>query len=209
VRRLVVTLDLPTAIEARRAAQALGSAGAAVRVGARLLNRVGPAVVATLYADADVMVDTRISGAPVEVIAAARSLATLGARWISVEGAVGLEGVEQAAAAVGAHGAGLVATTVSPEAPDPHGARGRAVSVAARELASSGVAALLGTVQDIGVVAQAAPEVPVVVVGAETPAEVADALGRGALAVVVESGIARAADPAAAVAPFVEAAQAA
>jgi orotidine-5'-phosphate decarboxylase len=207
VRRLVVALDLPTAIEARRAAQAIGSTGAAVRVGARLLNRVGPAVVATLYADADVMVDTRISGAPAEVIAAARSLATLGASWITVDGAVGSDGVAQAAAAVRAYGAELVATTVSPEAPDPHGGRGKAVSLAARGLASSGVTALLGTVQDIGVVAQAAPDVPVVVIGAETPGEVADALGRGAAAVVVESGIARAADPAAAVAPYVEAAQ--
>ena len=207
MRRLVVTLDLPTAIEARRAAQTIGSAGAAVRVGARLLNRVGPAVVATLYTDAEVMVDTRISGAAVEVIAAVRSLATLGACWITVDGAVGSEGVAQAAAAVRAYGAGLVATTVSPEAPDPHGARGRAVSLAARDLAACGVAALLGKVQDIGVVAQAAPDVPVVVVGAETPDDVADALGRGALAVVVEAGIARAADPAAAVAPFVEAAQ--
>ena len=207
MRRLVVTLDLPTAIEARRAAQALGATGVAVRVGARLLNKVGPAVVATLHADADVLVDARIAGSATEVVAAARSLATLGARWVTVDGAVGPDGVADAAAAVRAYGAGLVATTVSPEAPDPNGGRGRTVSLAARGLASSGVAALLGTAQDIGVVAQAAPQVPVVVMGAETPDDVADALERGALAVVVESGIARSADPAIAVAPFVEAAR--
>lgn len=207
MRRLVVTLDLPTAIEARRAAQALGAAGVAVRVGARLLNKVGPAVVATLHADADVLVDARIAGPASEVIAAARSLATLGACWMTVDGAVGPDGVTEAATAVRAYGAALVATTVSPEAPDPNGGRGKAVSLAARGLASSGVVALLGTAQDIGVVAQAAPHVPVVVMGAETPDDVADALERGALAVVVESGIARAADPVMAAAPFVEAAR--
>jgi len=176
-------------------------------VGARLLNRIGPGVVTTLYADAGVLVDARISGAQGEVVAAARSLATLGAGWITVDGSVGPEGIAEATEAVQPYGAALVATTVPPEAPDPNGGRGRAVSLAARGLASSGVVALLGTVQDIGVVAQAAPDLPVVVLGAETPDDVADALQRGALAVVVESGIARAVDPAAAAAPFVEAAQ--
>lgn len=207
--RLVVTLDLPTAGEARRAARALGGAGVGVRVGPPLLNKIGPAVVATMHADAAVLADARIGGSSAEVAAGVRALASFGARWVTIDGAHEPDSVAAAAAAARAYGTGLIATTVPPEAPDPPGGRGKAVSAIARELASAGLAAFLGTVQDVGVVAQAAPSVPVLVCGATTAADVMDALARGALAVVVESGISRAADPAAAVGPYVEATRAA
>lgn len=203
--RLMVSLDLPTAAEARRAARALGAVGAGVRVGPRLLHRVGPAVVATLRSDAEVLVDARIGGSCGEVAAGTRALAALGARWITVDGAIGVETLAAAAEAVGKYGAALVATTVPPEAPDPPGGRGKTVSALAQALASTGIAAVLGTVQDVGVVVQVAPAIPVVVCGAGSTVEVTDALVRGALAVVVEGGIARAVDPAAAVAPYIEA----
>ena len=207
--RLVVSLDVPTATEARRVTRVLGTAGAGVRVGPRLLHRVGPAVVATLHSDAEVLVDARIGGSCGEVVAGARALAALGARWITVDGAAGVETLTAAAEAVGKYGAALVATTVPPEATDPPGGRGKAVSALAQSLASTGIAAVLGIAQDVGVVVQVAPAVQVVVCGAESTVEVTDALAKGALAVVVEAGIARAVDPATAVAPFIEATRAA
>ena len=207
--RLVVSLDVPTAAEALRAARALSVTGAGVRLGPRLLNRVGPAVVATMYPDLDVMVDARIGGSSGEVAAGARALAALGARWITVEGGIGPEAVAAAADAVAEYGADLVATTVPPEAPDPPGGRGRVVSSLAQSLAATGVAAVLGVAQDVGVVVQVAPAIPVIVFGAVSTAEVTDVLERGALAAVIMDGIARAVDPAAAVAPYIEAAQAA
>jgi len=62
-------------------------------------------------------------------------------------------------------------------------------------------------VDDVGVVVQVAPGLPVVVYEAVSVAEVAEAPSKGALAVVVDAGLARAADPAAAVAPYVEVAR--
>ncbi len=207
--RLVVSLDVPTAAEACRAARALGAAGAGVRVGPRLLNRVGPSVVATMHPEVEVLVDARIGGSCGEVAAGTRALGALGARWITVEGAIGPAAVAAAAEAAGEYGASLMATTVPPEAPDPPGGRGRAVSALAQVLSETGIAAVLGMAQDVGVVVQVAPTIPVVVFGAESTAEVTDALARGALAVVIEAGVARAVDPAAAAAPYIEAARAA
>ena len=207
--RIVVSLDVPTAAEACRAARALGAAGAAVRVGPRLLHRVGPAVVATMHSDVEVMVDARIGGDSGEVAAGARALAALGARWVTVDGAIGGSAVQAAGAAVAEYGAGLFATTVPPEAPDPPSGRGKAVSALAQRLADTGIAAVLGTVNDIGVVVQVAPTIPVVVFDARSTEDVANALGRGALAVVIGFGIAEGVDPAAAVAPYIAAAQAA
>ncbi len=205
--QLLVTLDVSTGVQARRAARSLGAAGVGVRVGPRLLNRVGPAVVATMRSETEVMVDARISGSFEEVAAGARALATLGARWITVEGSIGPEAVLAAVAAVGEYGAGLLATTVAPEAPDPPGGRGRAVSAIAQTLAKTGIVAVLGVVEDVGVVAQVTPTIPVVVFGVRSTVDVSDILARGASAVVIEAGIAEAADPAAAAAPYIEAAR--
>ena len=207
--RIVVSLDVPTAAEALRSGRALGEAGAAVRVGPRLLNRVGPAVVAILRPHAPVLADPRIGGSHGEVLAGARALAALGAHWITVDGAVGAETLAAASDVVGKYGAELVATTVPPEAPDPSGGRGKAVSTLARAVASTGIAAVLGTAQDVGVVVQVAPMILVVVCGTESAAGVTEVLAGGALTVVVEAGIARAVDPAAAAAPYIEAALAA
>lgn len=209
MNRLVVSLDVPTATEARRVARAVGEAGAGVRIGPRLLSRVGPAVIATVHSDADVLADARIGGSPAEVVAAARALASLGASWVTVDGAIGPDAAAAAAEVVASYGAALLATTVPPEAPDPPGGRGKAVSVLAQGLAASRIAGVIGLAGDVGVVVQVAPDLPVVVYEAASVPEVADALEKGALAVVVDAGIARAADPAAAVAPFAEVARAA
>jgi hypothetical protein len=75
----------------------------------------------------------------------------------------------------------------------------------ARRLADAPVAGLLGLTPDIGVVAQVAAKLRVVVTDAHTPTAVGDALSRGAAAAVVDGGIARSSDPAAALAPLVEA----
>ncbi len=207
--QLIVSLDLPTATEAQRVARAVGEAGAAVRIGPRLLNRIGPAVVATMRSDVEVLVDARISGSAGEVAAGARALAAIGASWVTVDGAVGPQGVGAAVDVAATYGAAVLATTLPPEAPAPPGGRGKVVSAIAQRLASSGIAAFVGLAQDVGVVVQVAPDVPVVVYDATTAAEVTGALTKGAIAVVVEAGIARAVDPAAAAAPFIDAARAA
>ncbi|MEE8497530.1 MAG: orotidine 5'-phosphate decarboxylase / HUMPS family protein [Acidimicrobiia bacterium] len=209
MNRLVVSLDVPTATEARRVARAVGEAGVGVRIGPRLLNRVGPAVIATVRSEAEVLADARIGGSPTEVVAAARALASLGASWVTVDGAIGPGAIAAAVDVVATYGAALLATTVPPEAPDPPGGRGKAVSGLAQILAASRIAAVLGLAGDVGVVVQVAPGLPVVVYEAVSVPEVADALSKGALAVVVDAGIARAADPAAAVAPYVEVTRAA
>ncbi len=207
MNRLVVSLDVPTATEARRVARSVGEAGVGVRIGPRLLNRVGPAVIATVRSEAEVLADARIGGTPTEVVAAVRALASLGASWVTVDGAIGPVATAAAAEVVATYGAALLATTVPPEAPDPPGGRGKAVSGLAQGLADTRIAAVLGLVGDVGVVVQVAPGLPVVVYEAVSVAEVAEALSKGALAVVVDAGIARAADPAAAVAPYVEVAR--
>ena len=209
MNRLVVSLDVPTATEARRVARSVGEAGVGVRIGPRLLNRVGPAVIATVRSEAEVLADARIGGTPTEVVAAVRALASLWASWVTVDGAIGPVATAAAAEVVATYGAALLATTVPPEAPDPPGGRGKAVSGLAQGLADTRIAAVLGLVGDVGVVVQVAPGLPVVVYEAVSVAEVAEALSKGALAVVVDAGIARAADPADAVAPYVEVARAA
>lgn len=204
MNRIVVSLDVPTATEARRVARSVGEAGAGVRIGPRLLNRVGPAVIATVQSEAEVLADARIGGSPTEVVAAVRALASLGANWVTVDGAIGPDAIAAAAEVVATYGAALLATTVPPEAPDPPGGRGKAVSALAQGLAGTRIAAVLGVAGDVGVVVQVAPGLPVVVYQAASVPEVSDALTKGALAVVVDAGIARAADPAAAVAPYLE-----
>ena len=207
MNRLIISLDVPSAIEARRAARALSSTGVGVRLGPRLLHRVGPSVIAAIRQDTPVFADARISGSDGELLAAARSLAAVGARWISVEGQMGPDVVRGAVEGVAAYGASIVIVTVAPEAADPPGGRGRSVSAVSRALADSGAFGFLGLVSDIGVVAQTAPSIPVMVFDADTPESVGDALSRGAGATIVDAGVGRASDPARAVAAFVEAAR--
>lgn len=208
MNRLVVSLDLPTAVEARRAARSLSPTGVAVRLGPRLLNRVGPSVIAAIRQDTPVFADARMSGSVGEVVAAVRSLAAVGARWISVDGQMGAAAIKGAADGAAAYGASVLVVTVAPEAVDPGGGRGRAVSAISRSLAESGAVGFLGLMSDIGVVAQTAPSIPVLVFDADTPEAVSDALHRGAGAAVVDAGIARSSDPARAAEVFVEAARA-
>jgi orotidine-5'-phosphate decarboxylase len=207
VNRLIISLDVPSATEARRAARALSSTGVGVRLGPRLLHRVGPSVIAAIRPDAAVFADARISGSDGEMLAAARSLAAVGARWISVEGQMGPDAVRGAVEGVASYGASIVTVTVAPEAIDPPGGRGRSVSAASRTLADSGVVGFLGVVADIGVVAQTTPSIPVMVFDVDTPEAVGDALSRGAGAAIVDAGVGRASDPARAVTEFVEAAR--
>ncbi len=198
--QLLVSLDVPTAAEAVRTARTLADADCAARVGPRLLNRVGPGVIAGVRAFLPVMADARLNGSTAEVRAAAQSLVGHGASWVTVAGSLGTPGVVAAVEAASRRGANVYATTVPPEAPEDQG-RGREVSRRARALADSGVAGVLGTIGDIGVVVQVASALGVVVLGAESPADVREASVRGATAVVVNDGIARSADPVRALRP--------
>ncbi len=202
--RLLLSLDMPTAAEAVLAARSLVSCGVAVRVGPRLLSRVGPGVIASLQAFLPVLADARLSGAVREVGAAARSLAALGAAWVTVDGTMEAAGLTGTLSAVRRHGSKVYATTVPPEAAEPDSGRGRAVSLRTRSIAGTGIAGVLGTTPDLGVVAQVAPDLDVVVFGADSPEEVRDAVVRGAGAVVVDGRIASAADPARAIQPYIE-----
>lgn len=184
--RLVVSVGATTATEALRAGRVIGRSGAAVRVGPRLLMRAGPSVIAALHPTADVFADARLGGNRAEVRSAALSLAGFGARWISLDGSAEPGTVTDAAAALKPYGAEVLATTVPPEAPDPAGGRGRAVSAAVRRLGSATLLGVLGRSADVGVVAQVRQDVGVFVFAAGEATEVADASERGALAVVVE-----------------------
>jgi orotidine-5'-phosphate decarboxylase len=200
--RFFLSLDVPTASEALTAARAAGAAGWGVRVGSRLLSRVGPPVVTSLQSAAPVLVDARLGGSAREAAAAARSFAALGAGWVTVDGRLGDELLASVADSLEPRGASIVAVTIPPEAPDPREGRGKAVSTIARDLDGRPVTAVLGQIGDIGVIDQVAPGLGVVVIGTAGVDEAADALARGAVAVIVDDGIARSPDPASALSAY-------
>lgn len=203
--RLIVPVDLPTLSEAVAVARSLIGSGVEFGVGPRLLSRSGAAVAATLREFGPVAVDARLSGDPAAVVAAARTHASGGAGVVTLGSRVAPETVRQASDVVRPYGARIaIALEDPPEATSTDHSRGRMVSVLAGSLAGLDVD-LMGTTTDIGVVAQVAPSLRVLVTGISTVAEAAEAVQRGAVAAVLAPEAVDVRDPVATVAPFVQA----
>lgn len=213
--RLLVALDPATATEATALARAMEGMGVGFSVGPRLLVRSGASVITGLRPFGPVQADARLGGGPATAASAARSLAAAGATTVVVGPGNGADAVVRALDAVRPHGAGIAVVVVHPDATDADldlvtggVGRGRVVSRMAAALSGTG-ASLLGLVADVGVVAQVAPDVEVVVWGIRTVADLVDARGRGAAGAVIASEVVDAADPVTSIRSFVEAAGAA
>jgi orotidine-5'-phosphate decarboxylase len=223
---IVVALDVPTAEEAVRLAQAVRPHVAGFKVGLELLLGPGPAVVGALAADgSDVFVDAKLHDIPTTVERAAAQLGRVGARWVTVHAAGGGEQLRAAAEGLstgaGGRRAGVLAVTVLTSLDEAalaevgvSGSPGRQTSRLAKLAARSDSEGVICSVKELGVVAEVAPDLLRVTpgirpAGAEaddqrrvaTPAE---AIQRGANYLVVGRPITRAKDPAAAAAAIKE-----
>ena len=108
----IVALDVPTAADALRLVESLGTRCRFYKVGLELFTAVGPSVVASvLDTGADVFLDLKLHDIPNTVRGAARSAARLGVRLLTVHGIGGLEMIEAAVDGGGAH-VGILAVTV-------------------------------------------------------------------------------------------------
>ena len=218
--RILVALDVSTAEEAVRLAKVLGPHVGGFKVGLELLMGPGPALIAGLAAlGKPVLADAKLHDIPTTVGRAARQLGRLGARWVTVHAAGGtrilssaVEGLEEGS---GGRPAGILAVTVltSMTALDlaevgVAGSPGRQTARLARLAASTGCEGVVCSPEELGVIAQVAPELLKVTPGVRpagakiddqrrtaTPAE---AVRRGADYLVIGRPILRALDPGAA-----------
>lgn len=203
--------DLPTASEAAAFARSHAASGVGFAVGPRLLTRSGVAAVTALAEFGPVLADVRLGGSITSVAAAARSLAAGGATRVTIGPGCGPAVIAGVVETLRPYGAVVVVVPVHPEGGDSDvdvvtagAGRGRVVSRVAGAIADLGGVEILGRPADVGVVAQVAGAIGVVVAGVSTPAEVDDARARGASGVVLSSGAVDT-DPAT-LAPFVTAA---
>ncbi len=180
-----VTALGPTAVEVSAVAGRASEAGVGIRIGPGLIARFGAPLVGSVRT-VEVFADARLSGAPEEVVAGARGLALAGAGFISIDARTDVDALDRAAGAIEPYRSRLVAVGIPPGAPEPSSGRGKAVSAAARHLAPSVVELVLGEAADIGVVAQVAPSLRVVVTGVGSTEAAAEAVRRGAAGIVAE-----------------------
>jgi orotidine-5'-phosphate decarboxylase len=169
VNPLLVALDLATAEEAVRLATKLKPAVGGFKVGLELLSGPGPGVISALRRlDLPVFVDAKLHDIPNTVKAAARQLATWGARWVTIHASGGRPMIEAAVMglAAGSRGnpAGVLAVTVLTSLDAAQLAAigvtatpGRQVSRLARLAAAGGVEGVVCAPQELGDVAQVAP----------------------------------------------------
>lgn len=219
---ILVALDVPTAEEAVRLANAVRPHVAGFKVGLELLLGPGPAVVGALAADgSDVFADAKLHDIPTTVERAAAQLGRIGARWVTVHAAGGAEQLRAAAEGLstgaGGRRAGVLAVTVLTSSDADTlvevgvtGTPGRQTARLAKLAAGSGAEGVICSVKELGVVAEVAPDLLRVTPGIRpvgagaddqrrvaTPAE---AIRRGADYLVIGRPITRAKDPAAAAA---------
>ena len=219
---ILVALDVPTAEEAVRLAEAVGPHVAGFKVGLELLMGPGPAVVAALAGEgADVFADAKLHDIPTTVQHAARQLGRLGARWVTVHAAGGSTQMEAAVEglAVGAAGrsAGVLGVTVLTSSGDDtlteigvNGTTGKQTARLARLAAGAGAEGVICAVKELGVVAEVAPALKRVTPGIRPAGSAAhdqrrvatpeEAITRGADYLVIGRAITAAPDPAAAAA---------
>jgi len=216
---LIVALDFTTASEAVAMAKRLVAEVGGFKVGLELLLGPGPGIVTALRdLGPPVFVDAKLHDIPNTVGAAARQLARLGARWVTVHGggggpmlAAAVAGLEEGAAG---HPAGVLAITVLTHLTDADlaatgvsGGSGRQTARLAKLAAAAGVEGVVCAVRELGDVAQVAPGLLRVTPGIRPPGFDSDdqsrvsspeeAAARGADFIVVGRPITRAKDPAA------------
>jgi len=221
---ILVALDVGTAEEAVRLAKALAPYAGGFKVGLELLMGPGPAVVAALAAlGKPVFADAKLHDIPTTVARAARQLGRLGARWVTVHAAGGsrmlraaVMGLEEGA---GGRPAGVLAVTVltSMSADDlaeggVSGTPGRQTARLAKLAGSAGCEGVVCSPEEIGVIAQVAPDLLKVTPGIRPPgtstddqrriASPAEAIKRGADYLVIGRPILQAPDPGAAIRSF-------
>jgi orotidine-5'-phosphate decarboxylase len=185
-----VRLSGRTAEEAFLAAREIGGA-AGFAIDVDLVAGIGPALVSALDELGPVMVLGGLSGPPPLVAAAAGRLARLGASWVTVSALAGATAVAAAVEAVAGTGCGIAAATLSvgldaTEVTSLTGtSRGRLVSRLAAAAAGAGATGIVGSLADLGVIAQVAPGTIGIVDAGPEAAEWAEASRRGAGVVVL------------------------
>jgi orotidine-5'-phosphate decarboxylase len=208
--RLALVLDVPDAAAAVALADRLAPWFGTVKVGLELFVAEGPPVVRTLVDRGhDVFLDLKLLDIPATVRGAARSAATLGARWLTVHACGGpavlgaaLDGV---ADAPGARGLGILGVTVLTSEPDAGAFDERLATAVA-----AGCAGVVCAAPEASRARAAGPDLAVAVPGIRLPggdvhdqARVATpgaAVAAGASLLVIGRAVTAAADPEAAAA---------
>ena len=102
-RRVITALDVPDAETARTLASRLGPDGLFVKVGLELFSAAGPAVVAELRAaEREVFLDLKYHDSPTTVAGAARLAARMGVALATIHASAGRRAVNAAAEALAA-----------------------------------------------------------------------------------------------------------
>jgi orotidine-5'-phosphate decarboxylase len=189
--RLLVRLPGRSAEEAARAAQAAPGVGG-YAVGPDLLAGPGAAAVGALSRIGSVAVLWAAHGDAGDVAAVCDGLAGYGARWVAVHASAGREAMAAGVAALAPTDTEVVAWTLDGGLDDSRvvglglgRSRGRVVSRLAAAAGEAGVTAIACTISDLGVVAQVAPGMTRIAIGATEPGDAGEALERGADLVVV------------------------
>lgn len=225
--RVITALDVPTGAAAVALAERLGPHGPLVKVGLELFTAAGPQVVRDLQGvDKQVFLDLKFHDIPNTVAAAARSAAALGAALCTVHASTGRRALAAAAEALQKAPAGpngrrpallgvTVLTSLGPEelqeiAPSPDGLAERVLRLA-RLAWDSGCDGLVCAPVDLPLLRRELGAEPLVVTPGIRPAGAAtddqtrvatarEARDAGADFLVVGRPVARADDPAAALA---------
>jgi orotidine-5'-phosphate decarboxylase len=209
---IAVALDAPDADTAARWARAVSPHVAVVKVGLELFCRVGPDVVELVRGDCSVFLDLKLHDIPNTVAGAARSVAGLGVRYLTVHASGGADMVRAAVdAAPDVTIAGVTVLTSLDTATlqavglagPPHDAVRRLAALAV----GAGAGALVCSPQEVAAVrAEVGPDVVLITPGVrpagasvQDQARVAtpqDALAAGADLLVIGRPITGAPDPA-------------
>jgi orotidine-5'-phosphate decarboxylase len=194
--RLVALLTARIAGDAVREAERINRSVDGFAVGADLLLGPGPGVVGALARIGEVTTLFALHGTPDVVGRAAGRLAEYGARRIAVQALVEEAAMAAAVVAAAAAGASVVAAPLDAGIDDARaaalglgGSRGAVVSRLAKAASSAGASGVLANLGDLGVVAQAAPELERVAVGVVSPDGIDEARQRGADLIVAPSSL--------------------
>lgn len=218
---IIVALDMPTAQDAVRMAQAVAPYVGAFKIGLGLLYGPGPGTIdALVRVGKPVFVDAKLHDIPSQVAAAAERIGKHGARWVTAHASGGgdmleaaVEGLARGAAGSEAGVLGVsVLTSLAKSDLERVGIQrtpGQLVGKMAKVADEAGCEGLVCSPLELNVVAQAAPTLKRVTPGIRltdlgddqartaTPRE---AIARGATMLVIGRPITQAEDPAAAAA---------